>query len=126
MERDQFAALRKTLKKTQAQMAQLLGVSLKAIHSYEQGWRVIPVHAERQLLFLASIIHGKEKALKACWAMKDCPEDQKKNCPAWEFQAGNICWFINGNVCEGSAHKKWKDKIEICKTCDVFHSFLNL
>lgn len=125
MEREEFVALRKILKKTQAQMAQLIGVSLKAIHSYEQGWRVIPAHAERQVLFLASMVNGKRDEKAACWAVKDCPEDQKKNCPAWEFQAGNMCWFINGNICEGLAHKKWKDKIEICRTCDVFQSFLN-
>ena len=124
MQREEFVALRKVLKKTQAQMAHLLGVSLKAIHSYEQGWRVIPAHAERQLLFLASMVHGKGEKKAACWAVKNCPEDKKKQCPAWEFKAGSMCWFINGNICDGFAHKKWKDKIEICRSCDVFQSFL--
>lgn len=126
MKKEEFVTLRKILKKTQAQTAQLLGVSLKAIHSYEQGWRVIPAHAERQLLFLASRVRGKKKNQKACWVVKNCPEDRKKNCPAWEFQAGGLCWFINGTICEGFAHKKWKDKIEVCKTCKVFQSPLAL
>ena len=52
MNNKQFSALRKRLEKTQKQMAQLLGVSIKAIHSYEQGWRSIPMHVERQLYFL--------------------------------------------------------------------------
>ena len=126
MKSEEFVTLRKMLKKTQAQMAQLLGVSLKAIHSYEQGWRVIPAHAERQLLFLVSRIRGKKKTQKTCWTVKGCPEDRKRNCPAWEFKAGKLCWFINGTVCEGFAHKKWKDKIRLCRECDVFQSTLGL
>ena len=39
MNRSEFNRVRKKLDKTQKQMAQLLGVSLKAVHSYEQGGR---------------------------------------------------------------------------------------
>ena len=52
MKDKKFSTFRKKLEKTQKQMAQLLGTSIKAIHSYEQGWRTIPVHVERQLYFL--------------------------------------------------------------------------
>ena len=52
MEKKQFSEIRRHLGKTQLQMAQLLGISLKAIQSFEQGWRNIPVHIERQVLFL--------------------------------------------------------------------------
>ena len=48
MNKKEFSQIRNQLGKTQMQMAQLLGVSLKAIQSFEQGWREIPVHAERQ------------------------------------------------------------------------------
>lgn len=50
MKKDEFLYLRNTLGRTQKEIAVLLGISLKAIHSYEQGWRRIPIHAERQLL----------------------------------------------------------------------------
>jgi DNA-binding XRE family transcriptional regulator len=53
MESSEFKELRAKLDKTQAQMAQLLGVSLKAVHSYEQGWRSVPAAVERQMYFLA-------------------------------------------------------------------------
>ena len=43
----EFTALRKRFDKTQKQMSQLLGVSIKAVHSYEQGWRSIPDHVEK-------------------------------------------------------------------------------
>ena len=52
MEKKEFSEIRHHLGKTQLQMAQLVGVSLKAIQSFEQGWRNIPVHTERQVLFL--------------------------------------------------------------------------
>ena len=52
MNKEEFSRVRSHLKKTQLQMAQLLGVSQKGIESFEQGWRNIPVHVERQLLFL--------------------------------------------------------------------------
>ena len=47
MNSKEFIYFRKKLNKTQKQMAQLLGTSLKAIHSYEQGWRSVPPSAER-------------------------------------------------------------------------------
>ncbi len=47
-----FKHLRTRLSKTQKELAQLMGISIKAIHSYEQGWRKIPHHVERQALFL--------------------------------------------------------------------------
>ena len=54
MEKSEFKFFRNKLNKTQKQMAELLGTSLKAIHSYEQGWRTVPVYVERQVYFLVS------------------------------------------------------------------------
>jgi hypothetical protein len=119
MDSKEFSNFRRRLNKTQAQMAQLLGTSVKAIHSYEQGWRTVPVHAERQILFLVFRMRENERAKKPCWVIKKCPQERKKQCPAWEFQAGKLCWFINGTVCEGIVHKDWKEKMKICRSCEV-------
>lgn len=124
MDSKEFSYFRKKMNKTQKQMAQLLGISIKAIHSYEQGWRFIPPHAERQMFFLLSNIKGIKKAQKSCWTIKKCPPKLKKQCPAWEFNAGKLCWFINGTICEGAAQKTWKEKMKICRACDVFISLL--
>jgi putative transcriptional regulator len=115
-----FVAIRKRLNKTQKQMAQLLGTSVKAIHSYEQGWRSIPIHAERQIYFLLSRINGSTENQVPCWVKKKCPFEQKSQCPAWEFQVGDLCWFINGTICQGVVHKDWREKIKICKSCECF------
>ncbi|MFH1242265.1 MAG: transcriptional regulator [Pseudomonadota bacterium] len=110
------------MKKTQSQMAQLLGTSVKAIHSYEQGWRSIPTHAERQLLFLAFMSGQGKLAPKHCWTIKKCPAGQRSKCPAWEFHVGHLCWFINGTICEGTVQKGWREKMKMCRSCEVFRS----
>ena len=120
MESTEFKDFRKKLGKTQAQMAQLLGVSLKAVHSYEQGWRSVPAAVERQMYFLTVKQNTKKGKMKACWQVKKCSVEQKSQCPAWEFGAGELCWFINGTICDGTAQKNWKEKMKICKTCEVF------
>jgi hypothetical protein len=121
MDRSEFKRLRNMLRKTQKQMAQLLGVSLKAVHSYEQGWRVVPPAVERQLYFLMSrrVLFG---ARRPCWESKDCPPDRKARCPASEFNCGDMCWLVNGTLCEGSDQGSWEEKMTICRTCPVFAS----
>ena len=124
MDNKEFARLRKKLGKTQKQMAQLLGVSIKAVHSYEQGWRSIPAHAERQMLFLISNKRGDSQVNKPCWVTKKCPPKKKKECPAWEFKSGKLCWFINGTICDGIVYKDWKEKMKSCRSCEVFANVL--
>ncbi len=125
MKRSEFIAARKRLKKTQKLLAELLGVSIKAIHSYEQGWRKVPAHVERQIFFLLSRLALNEKAIKPCWVIKKCPTERKLQCPAWEFQAGKLCWFINGTICECQAQKTWKDKMIVCRKCKVLTDLLD-
>jgi len=126
MDSTEFKKLRHKMKKTQKQMAQLLGTSLKAVHSYEQGWRPVPAYVERQMLFLISASEGKYKSKKPCWVVRNCPTERRKMCPAWEFKTGNLCWFINGTICEGGVQQNWKEKMKICRSCEVFRSLVPL
>ena len=123
LESAEFITIRKRLNKTQKELAELLGSSLKAVSSYEQGWRTIPGHVERQLLYL----FAKKVQLKDqnCWDITRCPPEKKENCPAWEFDSGNLCWFINGTICEQRPQKTWQDKISICRQCRVLKRLLN-
>jgi len=125
MNRKEFSLIRCHLEKTQKQMAQLLGVSIKAIQSFEQGWRKIPIHTERQLLLLAALKHSPTHRGRPCWSVKRCPMKTRQDCPAWEFGAGHLCWCINGTICQGKAQSSWRKKMEICKKCDVFQSRLS-
>ncbi len=126
MKGKEFKRFRKRMNKTQIQMGQLLGVSVKAVHSYEQGWRNIPAHAERQMLFLISKMRENPEVPKPCWVIKKCPPKKKKECPAWEFKSGDVCWFINGTICDGTVHKNWEKKMKFCRSCEVLKTVKKL
>jgi hypothetical protein len=125
MEIEKFIYYRKQLGLTQKNLAQLLAISIKTVHSYEQGWRNIPENIERQLFFLISTQKPTTLSPQLCWVIKKCPPQRKNQCPAWKFKAGHLCWFINGTICEGLVHKNWSEKIQICKECEVFKPILD-
>ncbi len=124
MKKEEFSRIRRYLEKTQLQMARLLGTSLKAIESFEQGWRNIPVHIERQALFLRLLKKSPHKKNRACWVIRKCPTGTRQNCPAWELRAGHLCWFINGTICHGQVQENWQKKMKICRQCHVFRTIL--
>jgi hypothetical protein len=124
MDNKEFLLTQKKLGKTQKQMAELLGVSVKAVQSYSQGWRSIPTHIERQVIFLASRNNTLKKASKPCWDLNNCPNERRGQCPAWEFRMGDLCWLINGTICEGKVLKNWQEKMRICRSCKVITSIL--
>jgi len=126
MDKKEFSLIRCRLGKTQNQLAQLLGTSAKGIQSFEQGWRNIPAHSERQLLFLLALKNLGNKRGSYCWVIRNCPVDVKEKCPAWEFQAGHLCWFINGTICQGKVQGSWQRKMKICRKCEVFRSAFDL
>jgi len=126
MESKEFHLLRQEFHKTQKQMSQILGTSLKAIQSFEQGWRKIPVYVERQMLFLLAMKKGGGKDSLPCWQIRHCPLPLRQNCPAWEFHVGHLCWFINGTICRGKPQESWHKKMKICRKCIVFASKMNL
>jgi DNA-binding XRE family transcriptional regulator len=120
MRAEEFIRIRKLLGKTQKGLASLLGGSVKAVCSYEQGWRSIPIHVERQMLFLLFLKEGGELNEKPCWDIRSCPAESSYQCPAWEISAGGLCWFVNGTVCRGMVLKTWAEKIALCKECPCF------
>jgi len=122
MDSKEFHSYRQRLNKTQKQMSQLLGTSLKAIQSFEQGWRKVPVHVERQILFLWALKRGNGKNVRSCWDIRGCSLQLRQACPAWEFHAGHFCWFINGTICQGKPQESWSKKMKVCRKCEVFTS----
>lgn len=118
MTKEEFSDIRKKLGKTQKQLSTLLGMSLKTIHSYEQGWRSVPSYIERQLYFLVIHQRRNQKKLVPCWDVKKC--DKKEECPAWEFESGHLCWFLCGTLCECTNAANSKNKLDTCKKCKIF------
>jgi DNA-binding transcriptional regulator YiaG len=124
VDRKAFGNIRQSLEKTQSQFAQILGVSPKAVQSFEQGWRSVPSHIERQILLILALKNRSAQKGKSCWLIRHCPAEKRKSCPAWQFHAGHLCWFINGTICEGHFQGTWASKMKICRKCDVFQSLL--
>ena len=120
MDSKEFSFLRQRLQKTQRQMADLLGTSLKAVQSFEQGWRKVPVHIERQALFLMSNQKGIARKSSPCWDIRGCSTKNREACPAWEFNLGHLCWFVNGTFCRGEIQESWPQKMKMCRACEVF------
>lgn len=116
----EFTAFRARLKKTQKEMAEFLGVSLKAVESYEQGWRNIPANIERILYYLLfkmnQNLFGRGDR---CWFEKKCPPAIRANCPAWIAREGLYCWFLTGKMCR--AEKKGRSERGMsCSGCAFF------
>ncbi len=122
MDSKEFYSFRQKLQKTQKQLSQLLGTSLKSIQSFEQGWRKVPAPVERQMLFLLFMKRRGVAKLKPCWEMRDRSTRICEACPAWEFHMGDLCWFINGTICRGKPQDSWSKKMKICRKCEVFAS----
>ncbi|WP_136810236.1 helix-turn-helix domain-containing protein [Desulfosediminicola flagellatus] len=122
MESENFVKYRNRLGKTQKEIAELLGVSIKTIHSYEQGWRKIPNYIERQVFFLLSNRRKHVESAPPCWEVKQC--GLKEQCPAWEYNCGHLCWFISGTKCCCTKGCSLEEKTAKCLSCDILKSRL--
>jgi DNA-binding transcriptional regulator YiaG len=119
-----FARARSLLGKSQKDLAALLGVSLKAVESYEQGWRKVPSNMERIVYFLLFKLKGEALAGEApCWEARLCPDEVKENCVSWVAKEGHFCWFFTGRLC--AASKMAGGGPHFCYTCDLFLRLLS-
>ena len=122
MDKNEFSRIRNYLGRTQNQLAQLLSISTKAVESFEEGWRNIPAHVQRQLLLLLYLKNSDGKEFTPCWEIRKCPSKWRNSCIVWEYKSNYLCWFINGTFCRGKNQDEWSKKIEICRQCKVFQS----
>jgi Helix-turn-helix len=122
LEIDDFYNARKKLKKTQKEMAELLGVALKTVQCYEQGKRNIPAYIEREVWYLLSNQIGSCVYTEQCWDIVEC--GVKEQCPAWEFQTGHMCWFICGTMCECTKGCTLEEKSKKCRSCEIIKDLL--
>lgn len=121
MKRQSFREVRRLLGMSQREFAAILAVSPKAVQSYEQGWRGIPDRIEKQIFFYLSRLNRKgNRTAQACWKIHRCDPAVRKECPAAKFGAGEECWFVSGNRCNGATLGSWREKREACFRCDVF------
>jgi transcriptional regulator with XRE-family HTH domain len=115
----EFSRLRGSLGKSQRELAELLGLSLKAVESYEQGWRNVPAHVERLLYFLLfKLNEGEIEAEDPCWKSTGCPDERRSKCVAFVAKEGRFCWFFTGRLCASAASGEADS--QSCYSCAVF------
>ena len=121
MDKAGFSRMRVLLGKSQRDLARLLGVSLKAVESYEQGWRGVPSNVERMLYFLLFKLNGKSFMRESpCWTSKSCSEESRKDCLAYVTGEGHFCWFFTGGLCASAKASGIGERY--CYGCGVFSS----
>lgn len=117
--------LRLEMGMTQRQFSEALGISLRALHSYEQGWRTVPSSVER-LLLLYWIVHRNGWRLNSvhCWELKECDAECRQRCYAHITGQGHLCWLLTGTMCGGERTGSWVAKRERCSRCEVMQTLL--
>jgi DNA-binding XRE family transcriptional regulator len=115
--------IRLTLGRTQEELARALGISTKAIQSYEQGWRSVPVRLMMQLLILLALYRRQSMQDVPCWKIKRCKADLRKKCMGYTVGRGQFCWFVGVKECMPKDANPKTDVIP-CMQCAVIKRLL--
>ena len=118
-----FKEIRRSFGRTQKELAAALGLSTKAIQSYEQGWRPVPVRVMIQLLVLLSLYRRQTEDAVPCWETRKCEASLRKRCACFTVGEGQFCWFIGTRDClpPGGVNE---DDLMPCMSCPVVKRLL--
>jgi DNA-binding XRE family transcriptional regulator len=92
-------AVRGKLGLSQSQLADLLGVSARAIQSYEQGWRTPPRPVTSHLMTVLALYSEHPTQSPPCWNLTGCSSEKRRGCAAWSVGHGRFCWLLSGRAC---------------------------
>lgn len=116
--------VRKMLGRTQAELGAALGISTKAVQSYEQGWRRVPVHVLIQLLVLVDLNERSAQAEYApCWQLRNCDPKLRETCAAFTMSVGRLCWSVGSRACPAKPGDGDSDAFP-CMSCPVVRRLL--
>lgn len=120
---DAFHRLRETMGWSRRETATILGLSRKAVESYELGWRKVPARVWKQALTLAAIQRKYPMGTKPCWELTRCHEQVSKGCLCRKLTDGRFCWMTVSQCCH-LAHLGKEMGFEHCLSCPVIRQFL--
>jgi DNA-binding XRE family transcriptional regulator len=118
-----FHGMREAMGWTQAETAYFLGISKKAVESYEQGWRHPPLNVCKQMLTVLALERGYPKDFNPCWEIMRCSPAVREACFCARRMHGNFCWL----TCTANLHQKLggkKMKEGCCFHCPVVKQFI--
>lgn len=115
--------IRTIMDRTQAEVASALGVSHKAIQSYEQGWRDVPIRVMIQLLVLLALHQKRTLDDVPCWEIRNCAPGKREKCTSFTVGRGQFCWFVGSANCRPTSRKN-TGPILPCMKCPVVKRLL--
>ena len=122
---DHLRSIRRALGTSQSELARLLDISKRAVQSYEQGWRPSPPHVLKLAALLLFLKRRKELGPpKPCWTVCKCDPDARRQCSAYGYRAGDLCWLVTDSCWRGQAQSTWEAKIAKCQECPVMKQWL--
>jgi DNA-binding XRE family transcriptional regulator len=116
--------MRESVGWTQAEAAYFLGVSKKAIESYEQGWRHPPQTVCKQMLTLVALQKGYPKGYKPCWEIMRCSPAVRDACFCARKLNGHFCWMTCSANCHQHLDGEKTEKVACCFHCPVVKQLL--
>ncbi len=120
-------SVREALGKSQQDLAGLLGVSVRAVQSYEQGWRHTPLDVQKLALLLLYLQRQNGTPPRPpCWVTRGCDPTARAACSAREFGGGQLCWLFSSATQRCKVTSDGLDhSLSTCVSCPVMGGWLN-
>jgi DNA-binding transcriptional regulator YiaG len=110
--------VRGLLGRTQSELASALGLSVKTVQSYEQGWRNVPTRMIIQLLVFLALHREKAVEKIRCWQIRGCSREIRETCPSFTITRGKFCWSVASRKCAPVPGAGVEESMP-CMTCPV-------
>lgn len=118
-------AVRAKLGLSQSKLADMLGVSPRAVQSYEQGWRSPPRPYAMQLMTVLALHVEVPSPAPPCWRLTGCPAEARSQCAAHTVGRGRWCWQLSGRSCLNRRGPGRPNATIPCVGCDVITLLLD-
>jgi hypothetical protein len=107
-------------------MADLLGVSKRAVQSYEQHRRHAPPPVRKLAALMLYQHWQKDHARPApCWEQHECSHETRESCFTYQARADGLCWMMTGSIGANPACKTRPNPQRDCLTCPVMTQWLD-
>ncbi len=118
-------AVRGKLGLSQSQLADILGVSSRAVQSYEQGWRTPQRPVTSHLMTVLALYGNHSSQSPACWRLTACNVEQRSRCKAYSVGRGRFCWLLSGGACGNRRRSGSGADSQPCIGCVVMRKLLD-
>ncbi|MFO1522672.1 MAG: hypothetical protein U1F77_10655 [Kiritimatiellia bacterium] len=120
-----FHCLREAMGWTRQETASILGLSRKAVESYELAWRKVPDRVWKQALTVAAIQRKYPLGTQPCWELTHCRDEVRESCLCRKLTDGRFCWMTVTKCCRLSLRGE-EMGFKQCLSCPVVRQFVQV